>query len=183
MLLCLGPSGAGKTTLIKKLTENVSFLEKLLLTTENETVNELPAVVPTMGTNIASINLGENKKVEIHEVGGAMAPIWNSHFRECTSLIYVIDAGNLQQISCAFALLVSCLEEPSLNQVPFLIVLNKVDVFGRTIMATNLNEIKSYLQLDSIMKYSKQNITLMEVSCLTGSGLSGVFHWLRKNYT
>ena len=80
--LCLGPTGSGKTLLLRRL--------------QNPKVDETTPTVETVGTNLVSVPKAapaksekENKKrknweekdcVGIREVGGSMAPLWASYY-------------------------------------------------------------------------------------------------------
>lgn len=81
--LCLGPTGSGKTLLLKRL--------------QSTSVNEGTSTVETVGSNIirvpkkpvaegsgatsSSSRGGEDKDfLSIQEIGGAMAPLWPSYF-------------------------------------------------------------------------------------------------------
>lgn len=100
-VLCLGPTGSGKTLLLKKL-QNF------------EQVDETSSSVPTVGTNLFTIKRG-NFSVTVRELGGIMAPLWNKYFNGITKIIYVVDASNLCQISAAGLLLYTILADPLLK--------------------------------------------------------------------
>lgn len=80
MALVIGPSGAGKTLLLKRL--GVSGKQK-------EQVNEhkFPVSVPTVGTNLINIDCGRKSEVVVRELGGAMAPIWKNYFQDCKAVL------------------------------------------------------------------------------------------------
>lgn len=103
MIICLGPTGAGKTLLLKKL-QNKEEID----TTSN--------TVPTIGTNLTNIKLENQKEVTIREVGGAMAPMWKNYYNGVKKIIYVVDASNLCQIAAAGVLLYSILADPNLQK-------------------------------------------------------------------
>lgn len=69
-VLCLGPKGSGKTTLMKKLQDA-------------EGIDQTYSPVPTVGTNIYVLHYlnrnGKKRKLSIREVGGEMAPLWSSY--------------------------------------------------------------------------------------------------------
>ena len=95
--LCLGPTGSGKTLLLKRL--------------QDEEVDETSTSIPTIGTNIFTIKC-ENILVEIREVGGTIAPLWSKYYNSADKILYVVDASNLCQISAAGVLLYSILTDP-----------------------------------------------------------------------
>jgi len=104
MCLCLGPTGSGKTLLLKMLQNR-------------EAADTMASTVPTIGTNLVTVRFGNQKQIAIREVGGAMAPIWRNYYSCIRSIIYVVDASNLCQIAAAAVLLYTILAESSLQKV------------------------------------------------------------------
>lgn len=103
MILCLGPTGSGKTLLLKKL-QNV------------ENVDNTTTSVPTVGTNMFTVKI-DNDNYVIRELGGSMAPLWTRYFDNVKKIIYVVDASNLCQISAAGVQLFSILVNPMLKNI------------------------------------------------------------------
>ncbi|PNF36434.1 hypothetical protein B7P43_G15893 [Cryptotermes secundus] len=103
MCLCLGPTGSGKTLLLKKLQNR-------------DAVDTMSSTVPTVGTNLITVRFGNQKETTIREVGGAMAPIWKSYYSGIQKIMYVVDASNLCQIAAAGVLLYTILAEPCLQK-------------------------------------------------------------------
>lgn len=103
MCLCLGPTGSGKTLLLKTLQNREAF-------------DTMSSTVPTIGTNLVTVRFGNQKQISIREVGGEMAPIWRNYYSCVRSIIYVVDASNLCQIAAAGVLLYTILAEPSLQK-------------------------------------------------------------------
>ncbi|GFT65076.1 ADP-ribosylation factor-like protein 16 [Nephila pilipes] len=136
--------------------------------------NEIFSTVPTVGVNIAQINLAKNKRIRISELGGSMAAIWHMHYEGCVGIIYVIDASNMQQISCACVLLLEIIKHDLLKNAKIAIVLNKTDVNN----SVQIAEIKYLLRLEDISQHAEQEITVIETSCLTGKGLKILKQWL-----
>lgn len=165
MIICVGPKGAGKTLLLRKLQ---------LADHYNNPYDPIFATIPTMGVNITTVKTENNKKIQINELGGSMAPIWPMHYEDTKAVIFLIDVANLMQISCACVLLLETLRHNLLKHANFLIVLNKTDIF----CSTQLSEIKTILRLDDICSHADQNISVIECSCLTGKGITDVKKWL-----
>lgn len=165
MTICIGPKGTGKTLLLRKLQQTHPY---------NDPHDSIFATVSTMGVNIATLKTSDQKTIQIHELGGSMAPIWPMHYEGIKGVLFVIDAANVFQISCACILLLETLSHNLLQDANFLIILNKTDIF----CSTQLSEIKSILRLDDICLHAKQNITIIECSCLTGKGITDVKEWL-----
>lgn len=101
MILCLGPTGSGKTLLLKKL--------QTISSVDNTTTS-----VPTVGTNMFSIRINDNVH-QVRELGGEMAPIWHKYFTDIKKVIYVVDTSNLCQISATGVLLYTILAHPALK--------------------------------------------------------------------
>lgn len=105
-VICLGPTGAGKTLLLKKLQNK-------------EIVDETSCTVPTTGSNLITLKFtnektGASKEFIVRELGGAMAPIWHKYYRGIDKVIYTVDASNLCQIAAAGILLYTILADPQL---------------------------------------------------------------------
>lgn len=167
MVICIGPKGTGKTLLLRKLQQADPF---------NNPYDSIFSTISTMGVNIATVKTKDHKSVQINELGGSMAPIWPMHYENIKGVIFVIDAANILQISCACVLLLETLSHNLLKNADFLIVLNKTDIY----CSTQLSEIKSILRLDDICLHTEQNITVIECSCLTGKGITDIQKWLSQ---
>ncbi|KAG8179156.1 hypothetical protein JTE90_023618 [Oedothorax gibbosus] len=167
MIICIGPKSAGKTLLLRKLQQADVYCDPY---------NEIFSTVPTVGVNIVNISLANDKTLQIHELGGSIAAIWNMHYDGCKSVIFLVDAANMQQVSCACILLLETLKHPSLRNSAFALVFNKTDVNS----SVSVSEIKYLMRIDDILLHAKQDITVMETSCVTGKGLKDLKEWLLK---
>ncbi|KAL6103030.1 arl16 [Pungitius sinensis] len=165
--LLLGATGVGKTLLLKRL-------QKLGLHGLSE-LGEPPSTLPTVGTNLTDLTL-KKKKVTLRELGGCMGPIWPSYFKDCSSVIFIVDSANTTQISSSCIQLLSVLSAEPLHSVSVLILFNKRDM--PCIMS--LIEIKSLFRMDDIIASATQPITILEVSAGTGQGLQEVLNWLES---
>jgi hypothetical protein len=79
-------------------------------------VDTVSSTVPTVGTNLVTVRLGNQKEMTIREIGGAMAPIWRNYYYGIQRIVYVVDASNLCQISAAGVLLYTILANPCLQK-------------------------------------------------------------------
>ncbi|KAM8845171.1 ADP-ribosylation factor-like protein 16 isoform 1-T1 [Spinachia spinachia] len=165
--LLLGATGVGKTLLLKRL-------QKLSLHGLGG-LGEPPSTLPTVGTNLTDLTL-KKKKVTLRELGGCMGPIWPSYFKDCYSVIFIVDSANTVQISSSCIQLLSVLSAEPLHSVSVLILFNKRDM--PCIMS--LVEIKSLFRMDDIIASATQPITILEVSACTGQGLQEVLSWLES---
>ncbi|KAM3921398.1 ADP-ribosylation factor-like protein 16 [Leptodactylus fuscus] len=167
MCLVLGPSGVGKTLLMKRLLK--------LCTKDSADLGDVPPTQPTVGTNLTDLTI-HRTRVTVREVGGSMVPIWPSYYQDCQAVVFIADAANPNQVSASCIQLLSVLSAPALSTVSVLIVFNKTDLP----CCMSLVEMKSLFRLDDIIACAKQPITFMETSALEGTGLQEVLQWLHS---
>lgn len=175
--LVLGPQGSGKSLLVKKLSR-LSRSRQDNGGQEKEMAEYVPTK-PTNGVSVEELHLGKNATLLVKEYGGAMAPVWSGAYADCDSVVYVIDATNCTQISASTILLLEVLDHEEIKKKPFLLVFNKLDRH----CPMSLNQYKSVMRLDDILRCSKQNITTLEGSCMAlGSyGLvTNVWEWMNR---
>ncbi|XP_008278616.1 ADP-ribosylation factor-like protein 16 [Stegastes partitus] len=165
--LLLGATGVGKTLLVKRLQMlNLHGLGEL---------GTPPSTLPTVGTNLTDLTL-KRKKVTVRELGGCMGPIWPSYFKDCSSVIFMVDSANIAQVSSSCIQLLSVLSAEPLHNASVLILFNKRDM--PCIMS--LIEIKSLFRMDDIVASATQPITTLELSARSGQGLQEVLRWLES---
>ncbi|XP_010786627.1 ADP-ribosylation factor-like protein 16 isoform X1 [Notothenia coriiceps] len=165
--LLLGATGVGKTLLLKRLQKlSLHGLEEL---------GETPSTLPTVGTNLTDLKL-KKKKVTLRELGGCMGPIWPSYFKDCSSVIFMVDSANIAQISASCIQLLSVLSAEHLHNASVLILFNKRDMP----CTMSLVEIKSLFRMDDIIASATQPITTQELSARSGQGLQEVLSWLES---
>uniref|UniRef100_A0A8C5QS15 ARF like GTPase 16 n=1 Tax=Leptobrachium leishanense TaxID=445787 RepID=A0A8C5QS15_9ANUR len=168
MCLLLGASGVGKTLLMKRLQKMISK--------DAEDPSDVPPTQPTVGTNLTDLTI-HRTRVTVREVGGSMGPIWSSYYKDCRSVLFVVDASNPFQVSASCIQLLMVLSSPFLAAVSVLILFNKMDLAG----SMSLVEIKSLFRMDDITSCAKQPISLLEVSAYDGTGLQEVLRWLQSS--
>ncbi|XP_070704657.1 ADP-ribosylation factor-like protein 16 [Pempheris klunzingeri] len=162
--LLIGPTGVGKTLLLKRL-QNILCGE----------LGASPPTLPTVGTNLTDLSL-KRKKVTVRELGGCMGPIWPSYFKDCSSVIFMVDSANIAQIASSCIQLLSVLSAEPLHGASVLILFNKRDMPG----TMSLIEIKSLFRMDDILASATQSITTLELSAHSGQGLEEVLSWLES---
>jgi GTPase SAR1 family protein len=174
--LVLGPRGAGKSLLVRKLKslEREKGREREI-EGSGATREVPPPTQPTVGTSVEELQLGKNVSCLVKEYGGAMAPVWSAAYSDCDLVVYVIDATNCTQTSAATVLLLDVLRHEALKEKPFLLVFNKLD----RQCPMNLTEFKTVMRLGDILQHATQKVQLVEGSCAEESLLVQQVHeWL-----
>lgn len=170
MALVLGAQSTGKTTLLKRLsscTARGSYTN----------LDETPSTIPTVGTNLVNITLSRKKEITLRELGGCMGPIWKNYFKDFSVLLYLVDMSNKTQVSSSCIQLLEVLTHDGVQHIPVLIVLNKMDMPG----AMGRVEFDNLCQIGNIIKFAKQEITVLEASAKDGQGLQEIVGWIQKH--
>ncbi|XP_072259518.1 ADP-ribosylation factor-like protein 16 [Pyxicephalus adspersus] len=168
MCLVLGPSGVGKTVLMKRLQK--------LCSKDSAGLGDPPSTQPTVGTNLTDLTI-QRVRVTVREVGGSMGPIWPSYYKDCSAVLFVVDAANPMQVSASCIQLLSVLSAPALSSASVLIIFNKTDLP----CCMSLVEMKSLFRLDDIIASFQQPIKIIETSALEGTGLPDILQWLHSS--
>merc|ERR1719298_315491 len=81
-ILVLGLDNSGKTTILKKLSEE-----------------DISHIMPTQGFNIKSL-MQDGFKLNVWDIGGqkSIRPYWRNYFDQTDALVYVIDAADRRRI-------------------------------------------------------------------------------------
>lgn len=193
--LILGPEGAGKTLLLKKLKrivstgklskdsvqptlqQNSEAEDSTAETAESSLSEGVVHTLPTAGTNLEQLQIAKGLVCTLRECGGSTAPIWSSYYKHCTMIVYVIDSTNTTQISAATMLLLDILSAEDLQNKPVLVLFNKTD--SHCFMS--LTEFKSVMRFGDILDHATQSLQVVEVSCVTECGLDTVLRWIGQN--
>jgi len=170
MCLLLGPSGVGKTLLLKRM-------QTCSMKGSYSAVEELPPTIPTVGTNLVNIATQRKHEVIVRELGGAMAPIWKSYFADCNALIMMMDVSNRAQLAASCMQFYEILTHEALQKCHILLLLNKTDLPGTVSNA----ELGFILRLEEITKQSIHTVQILECSAKTGAGLKEVSRWIQDN--
>lgn len=178
--LVLGPEGAGKTLLIRKLQEHCSQRAKeknsepIAQDTATLASQATHYTVPTVGANFAQLKLTKGVVCKLRESGGQMVSLWSNAYRDCKMVIYVIDSSNRVQVSAATILLLDFLSSASLRGKPVLLFFNKTD----SPLGLGLVQYKSVMRLDDIIAHATQEVTVIEGSCWNSEGVCAILEWL-----
>merc|ERR1712050_813811 len=154
-ILMLGLDNAGKTTILKKLSEE-----------------DITHIMPTQGFNIKSLQ-HEGFKLNVWDIGGqkTIRPFWSNYFESSDALVYVIDSSDKRRLEESGQELKELLAEDKLAGIPLLIFANKQDLM----QACPADEIKDTLQLSGI---GDRTWTIQACSAKEGNGLQEGMEWL-----
>lgn len=171
MIICIGPTGGGKTLLLKRLQSRNDI--------QPESYADVPHTVPTVGTNIVQLAEGpdsKNKRVTVQEIGGAMSSIYDRYYADCDGIMFVIDAVNISKIGDACLLLLDLIGHEAVREMkPVLILMNKIDVHCKI----SAEEMCHLIMINDIIRENpRQPIEVIEGSSLTGRNLDSVFNWI-----
>merc|ERR1719291_1249619 len=111
-ILMLGLDNAGKTTILKKMSEE-----------------DISHIMPTQGFNIKSI-VQDGFKLNVWDIGGqkSIREYWSNYFDNSDALIYVIDSSDTKRLEESSKELQALLAEDKLANIPVLVFANKQDL-------------------------------------------------------
>lgn len=167
-LLLLGLDDAGKTTLLESLRHHY-------LGTTPPLSLQIP---PTVGLNIGKIEI-DSKKLLIWDLGGqsSLRGIWDKYFNEAHAILYVIDSTTSARLRETSIELDKLMKEPELQDVPILILCNKIDAVG----AMPMEEIQQVIwreEWGNTTRSRNRPVHLQPISALTGQGITKGIEWL-----
>ncbi|EGB05938.1 hypothetical protein AURANDRAFT_59271 [Aureococcus anophagefferens] len=181
-ILVLGLDNSGKTTILKKLSEE-----------------DISHIMPTQGFNIKSL-MQDGFKLNVWDIGGqkSIRPYWRNYFDQTDALVYVIDSadsrrmeetatelGQLARPAASFgraraAAAASAraarrgprgpVDEAKLSEIPVLCFANKCDLMN----AMEEEEIEE--NVNPVLK--GRNFKIQKCSAKTGVGLQDGMEWL-----
>lgn len=156
-ILVLGLDNAGKTTILKKLSEE-----------------DITQIMPTQGFNIKSL-VHDGFKLNVWDIGGqkAIRPYWSNYYEATDALVYVVDSSDRRRLEESVTELNELLHEDKLSGVPLLVFANKQDL----LQALGSQEISETMQLHNVRE---REWTIQAASAKTGEGLQDGMEWLVK---
>jgi len=148
-ILLLGLDNAGKTSIL------IQFKEKTFM----------PTAVPTIGLNIEQIEF-QGMSLTFWDVGGQAVRLWKHYFDSIDAIIYVVDSTDKERITKARDEVHKISKDPALAGVPYLIMLNKIDLEDKRMSTDELRR-----KLDIELLQQERTVHLQECSALTNTGL------------
>ena len=166
-ILFLGLDNAGKTTLLNMLKEN-----------------RLKVYEPTLHPNTDELIIG-NIKFKTFDLGGheTARRLWQDYFTTIDAVVYMVDTNDRQRFPEAQRELQNLLTCDELQDVPFLILGNKIDVPT----AASEEELRYSLGLMNNGYYNETKVSTMRpvgvfmCSVLRRMGYADGFRWLSQS--
>lgn len=148
----LGLDGAGKTSLVERLK-----------------MGDFDTPLPTMGFKIDNLVL-HNSMFQIADVAGQdkMRVLWGALYHSADGIIYMVDGNDFARLPLAMSELKRVMEYPSLEDKPFLILINKHDI-----NAVDVKLLRDQIKGDRWRAFN--------VSVKTGEGLDNALMWFVSN--
>ncbi|XP_056601846.1 ADP-ribosylation factor-like protein 15a [Triplophysa dalaica] len=132
-VVCIGLSGAGKTSLLSRLCNEIS-----------------DGTVPTTGFSIKAVGF-ENAILNIKELGGAetIKKYWSRYYQGSQGVVFVLNsAASDDEMKASRTELHLTLQHPQLCTLPFLILANHQD----SPAARSVPEIQEYFELQPLAR-------------------------------
>eukprot|EP01095_Lingulamoeba_sp_RSL-Kostka_P002849 TRINITY_DN1376_c0_g1_i1.p1 TRINITY_DN1376_c0_g1~~TRINITY_DN1376_c0_g1_i1.p1 ORF type:complete len:189 (+),score=72.13 TRINITY_DN1376_c0_g1_i1:109-675(+) len=162
-VILLGLDNAGKTTLLSKLKTGATH-----------------QFAPTERAQNEDIVIGK-VKINAWDLGGheQVRFAWNQYFVQADAVIFMVDSHDKERMSEAREEIQFLLEDEELEDVPFVIIGNKIDLNG----SLGRKEIIEELDLETRIVESENDsearkIEVFSCSVIEGIGIEDAFEWL-----
>ncbi|EGG04509.1 uncharacterized protein MELLADRAFT_37432 [Melampsora larici-populina 98AG31] len=155
-ILMLGLDNAGKTTIVKKLTDQ-----------------DISVVAPTLGFNINTL-IHRSYSLNIWDVGGqsTLRAYWRNYFEATDAIIWVVDSVDRERLKETSKELDKLLVEERLAGASLLIFANKQDLSG----SLTPEEIEKALDLSN--RPSSHRSKILPCSATVGTNLKEGLDWV-----
>ncbi|CDF91104.1 probable ADP-ribosylation factor-like protein 3 [Zygosaccharomyces bailii] len=163
-ILILGLDNAGKTTFLETLKQQYSLHSK-----------DLDKITPTVGQNVAQINVNNTCTLKMWDVGGqeALRSMWSEYYPQCHGIIFVVDSTDRFRIDECGDALKSVVMDEEVEGVPILMLANKQD-------RPDSLEVQDIKQIfNKIAEHlGARDSRVLPISALTGEGVRDAAEWL-----
>ena len=148
-ILLLGLDNAGKTSIL------LQFKEKMFM--ENS--------VPTIGLNIEQVSF-RDFSLTFWDVGGQATKLWKHYFDSVDAVMFVVDVADREKLAKARSELAKVGRDKALENIPCILMLNKVDLEDKRIPSEELLE-----KLNVATLKTGRTVLIQECSAMQGVGI------------
>ncbi|KAB2636045.1 hypothetical protein D8674_026579 [Pyrus ussuriensis x Pyrus communis] len=158
-LSLIGLQNAGKTSLVNVIATG-GYSEDM---------------IPTVGFNMRKVTKG-NVTIKLWDLGGQprFRSMWERYCRAVSSIVYVVDAADYDNLPVSRRELHDLLSKPSLNGIPLLVLGNKIDKKE----ALSKEDLTGEMDLKSI---TDREVCCFMISCKNSTNIDTVIDWLVKH--
>ena len=125
----------------------------------------MPSAIPTIGLNIEQLEF-QGLNLTFWDVGGQAVRLWKHYFDSIDAIIYVVDSTDKDRVGKAKDEVHKISKDPALVGVPYLIMLNKIDLVDKRMSFEDLRR-----KLDVELLQQDRVVHLQECSALSNVGL------------
>lgn len=164
-ILIVGLDNAGKTTLLEQIKRKYSSDYQGI---------PFEKITSTVGLNIGKIELS-GVKLLFWDLGGEddLQSLWDKYYEECHGLIFVVDSVDAQRFDLSCKVISHVLQNPDLQSVPLLVLLNKQDSQSALAVENVKNAFK-----DISTHIGRRDCSVQPVSALNGDGVENGIDWM-----
>lgn len=170
----MGGESAGKSLFIvkmKEVTQN-SGLDECDILVANE------GTLPTVGVELNTIKIGNDRTVCFREIGSALSSRWENYYEGCKDIIFLVDGSDLAHVAVSFVLLHEILAAIfSSVEKHVLLAINKSDLVDRK----TLIQVQNFLRIDELQETGR--VEVIVGSSMDGSLCTDALAWLTSRHT
>lgn len=165
----LGLDGAGKTSLVQKVSENLTTLR-------------MPLVEPTTGFHVRTIDVAPNHRLEGWDIGGAaiIRQFWSQYLKSGTrGVVWVVDSSDASRMQESVDLLrMIYASQRCVHGLPILVLLNKSEIASVDVLKqahSLFNKAARELHVKSFAVHA--------CSVTNRQSIEDALRWLTRQYT